>query len=212
MNYSFRQNKKRRRLNNNSDLVISTPHLSEDKNDPEEIVETINNNIYFYGDVTTKSCYTLIKSLKELDVKLQITTIKSDIKETHINLHIHSSGGDLFGAFAVIDQIIHLKTPVHSYIEGIAASAATMISVVCNKRYIYKHSYMLIHELSSCFWGKFSEIEEDFENNKKFMEDIKQIYKDHSNVNRRKLNDILKHDVWWDAKTCLNCGLVDEII
>ena len=71
---------------------------------------------------------------------------------------------------------------------------------------------MLIHELSSCFWGKYSEIEEDFENNKKFMEDIKNIYKDHSNVNRRKLNDILKHDIWWDAKTCLDCGLVDEII
>jgi ATP-dependent protease ClpP protease subunit len=44
------------------------------------------------------------------------------------------------------------------------------------------------------------------------MEDIKQIYKDHSNVNRRKLNDILKHDVWWDAKTCLDVGLVDGII
>lgn len=211
MNYSFRPNKKRR-LNNSRALVISTPNISEDKEDTEEIVEVVNNNIYFYGDVTTKSCYALIKSLKDLDVKLQITTIKSNIKDVHINLHIHSSGGDLFGAFAVIDQITNLKTPVHSYIEGIAASAATIISVVCYKRYIYKHSYMLIHELSSCFWGKYSEIEEDFENNKKFMEDIKNIYKDHSNVNRRKLNDILKHDIWWDAKTCLDCGLVDEII
>ena len=210
MNYSFRPNK-RRRLNNNNTLVISS-NLSEDKEDSDEIVEVIDNNIYFYSDVTTKSCYTLIKSLKNLDIKLQVTTLKSDIKDTHINLHIHSYGGDLFGAFAVIDQITNLKTPVHSYISGIAASAATIISVVCHKRYIYKHSYMLIHELSSCFWGKFSEIEEDFENNKKFMQDIKQIYKDHSNVNRRKLNDILKHDVWWDAKTCLDVGLVDEII
>jgi ATP-dependent protease ClpP protease subunit len=208
MNYSYR---KKRKLNNGSTLLISTP-TSDDKEDNDEIVEVIDNNIYFYSDVTTKSCYTLIKSLRELDIKLQVTTLKSDVKDTHINLHIHSYGGDLFGAFAVIDKIINLKTPVHSYISGIAASAATIISVVCKKRFIYKHSYMLIHELSSCFWGKFSEIEEDFENNKKFMQDIKQIYKDHSNVNRRKLNDILKHDVWWDAKTCLDVGLVDEII
>ena len=72
MNYNFRSNK-RRRLNNNRALVISTPNLAEDKEDSDEIVEVIDNNIYFYSDVTTKSCYRLIKSLRDLDIKLQFT-------------------------------------------------------------------------------------------------------------------------------------------
>ena len=41
---------------------------------------------------------------------------------------------------------------------------------------------------------------------------IKKIYIEHAKIPKSKLNQILKHDLWFDAKTCLNYGLVDEII
>jgi ATP-dependent protease ClpP protease subunit len=204
---------KRRRLNDHSyvSVIASPPQLDDDK-DSDEIVEVIDNNIYFYSDVTTKTCFSLIKSLRKLDVQLQLTELKNNVTDTHINLHIHSYGGDLFGAFAVIDKILTMDTPVHSYINGIAASAATIISIVCKKRFMYRHSYMLIHELSSCFWGKFHEMEDEYENNKSFMLNIKNIYKEHTNLKGNKLEKILKRDIWWDAKVCLENGLIDKII
>jgi ATP-dependent protease ClpP protease subunit len=50
------------------------------------------------------------------------------------------------------------------------------------------------------------------ENNKHLMETIKAIYKEYTKVPMKKLNEILKHDLWFDSNKCLLLGLVDEII
>ena len=131
--------------------------------------------------------------------------------DLNIYLHINSFGGSVFSAFSVIDTIQNMKVPVVSIIEGAAASAATLISVMCDYRIIYKTSYMLIHQLSSGSWGKMNELEEEMENLKELMNSIKKIYKENTNIPRGELNEILKHDLWWNADICLAKGLVDEI-
>lgn len=200
---------KKRRLNN---MVAKAVNDDLDEDDKNEIVEVIDNNIYFYSDVTTKTCFLLIKELKKLDMRLQTEKLRNSLENVHINLHIHTYGGDLYGAFAVIDIIRTLRTPVHSYIEGISASAGTIISVVCEKRYMYKNAYMLIHQLSSGMWGKYADLQDEMTNCQEFMKVIKDIYKKHTKVNKRKLDEILKHDLWWNAQVCLDNGLVDEIL
>ena len=42
--------------------------------------------------------------------------------------------------------------------------------------------------------------------------EIKNVYKEHTKVPMKKLDEILKHDLLWDAKMCLKYGLVDEVI
>ena len=70
---------------------------------------------------------------------------------------------------------------------------------------------MLIHQLSSMSWGKMDELEEEMVNLKQLMEHIKKIYSSKTKIKKMELNEILKHDLWWDAKMCLECGLVDKI-
>ena len=112
---------------------------------------------------------------------------------------------------STIDTINSLRIPVISIIEGSAASAATMISIVCDYRIILPNSLMLIHQLSSSTWGKMDELEDEMKNLKKLMKKITDLYKKYSKIESSKLKDILKHDIWWDAKECLKKGLVDEI-
>ena len=56
----------------------------------------------------------------------------------------------------------------------------------------------------------------DFEDEKQnldlMMETIKRVYKEYTKVPMKKLDEILKHDLLWDAETCKALGLVDEII
>jgi ATP-dependent protease ClpP protease subunit len=61
-------------------------------------------------------------------------------------------------------------------------------------------------------WGKYEELKDDMENNENLMSVIKDIYDKHTNIPKKELDKILKHDLWWDAKTCLKYGLIDEII
>ena len=174
------------------------------------VTRIVENNIYFYGDITEANALELNAALYELDKKLSITNVFLDIKPV-IKLHINSYGGSLFAGLATVDVIRNLKSDVHSIIEGAAASAATIISVACNKRFMGKYSKMLIHQLSAGVYGKYNELEDDMVNNAHLMETIKSIYKAYTNVPMKKLNEILKHDLWFDSKTCLELGLVDEI-
>ena len=61
-------------------------------------------------------------------------------------------------------------------------------------------------------WGKYSAMKDDMENSKMLMKKIKDIYRKYTKIPENKLDDILKHDLWWDAEKCLEYGLVDEII
>jgi len=174
------------------------------------VTRVVENNVYFYGDITESNALELNSTLFEIDRKLCITKEFLDVTPV-INLRINSYGGSLFAGLATVDCIRNLKSDVHSYIDGAAASAATIISTVCKKRHIGKYSKMLIHQLSSMSYGKYTELEDDMENNKNLMDTIKAIYKAHTKVPMKKLDEILKHDLWFDANKCLQLGLVDEI-
>ena len=127
-------------------------------------------------------------------------------------MHINSPGGSLFDGLAAVDYVRRSKAPVHSIVEGMAASAATLISVMAHKRSINKHSYMLIHQLSSGAIGKFEELMDDMENNKALMKAIREIYLARTKIPENLLKDILKKDIYFDAKQCLKYGLVDNIL
>ena len=174
------------------------------------VTKVVENNLYFYGDITEANALELNAALYELDKKLSVTNVFLDIKPV-INLRINSFGGSLFAGLATVDVIRNLNSAVHSFIEGAAASAATIITVAWDERYIGKYSKMLIHQLSSGVYGKYNELEDDMENNKHLMQTIKDIYKEYTRIPMKKLDEILSHDLWFDSKTCLRYGLVDNI-
>jgi len=171
-----------------------------------------NNHIYFHSEVDRDSVFKLTTHIRKIELDNIILAHKLCTEEPiPVYLHISSYGGSVFDALTAIDVISSCKVPVHTIIEGATASAGTLISVVGNKRYIRNNAHMLIHQLSSGYWGKMQELEDDFENNKMVMDKIKKIYKENASIPRKELNEVLKHDLWWGADKCIKYGLVDEI-
>ena len=176
------------------------------------IIQQNNNNIYFYSPVTQESCFELTKRLLDLDTTSQTFNLQYETHAPTINLHIQSEGGSLLHALYVTDVIKNLKTPVHTYVDGFAASAATLLSIVGDKRFITQNSLMLIHQLSSANAGKYNQLEDEMVNLDNIMNIVINLYLNNSIINKNKLLEILKKDLWLDAKTCLDYGLVDVII
>jgi len=173
----------------------------------------VDNNIYFNDDISMETINKLNKQMRALQTKLLSMATNLSIEPPPIRLHITSNGGSVFAAFRAINCIKSLSVEVHTIVDGYAASAATMISVCGDKRYINKYSNMLIHELrSATSWNKMSELEDEVENMKKIMDQIKDIYVEHTNLTRSELTKLLKRDMDWDVNKCLQAGLVDEII
>jgi len=173
---------------------------------------SMNNNIYFQDEISLETADYLKKELREMEEHLLQIASKYSMDPPPIRLHITSGGGSVIAAYSIIDCMEELKVPVHTIVDGYAASAATLISVHGNKRLIKKNASMLIHQVRSGMWGKMAELEDDFKNIKKIHEKIKDIYEEKTNLKRNELVKILKHDLDWDAEECLERGLVDEII
>ena len=55
-------------------------------------------------------------------------------------------------------------------------------------------------------------MKDEMENVDNMMKTIREIYLEYTKIPKKKLNEILEHDLWFDAETCLKYGLVDEII
>jgi ATP-dependent protease ClpP protease subunit len=200
------------------------PVIEEESEPVQEVLDILgggdsvtvrDNHIYFYGKVSNSNCLKLNLALRDIERKLNMVRMDLQVDNLKIYLHINSFGGSVFAALSSIDSIRNSLFPVVSIIEGAAASAATLMSVVCQERIIRKNAYMLIHQMSSGFWGKMEEIKDEMINLKKLTKKLKRIYREHTELNNStsdvKLNQILTRDLWWDSDECLKYGLVDEI-
>jgi ATP-dependent Clp endopeptidase proteolytic subunit ClpP len=181
------------------------------KKNKDTKIERDNNHVYFHSEVDRESIFELVMLIKEAEEESMLTSFKLNIDVIPIYLHINSFGGSIFAAFSAIDVIKACRVPVYTIIEGSTASAGTLISIVGKKRYIRPNAFMLIHQLSSGCWGKMSEIEDEYKNLQELMERIKEIYKEYTNIPKKELNDLLKHDLWLNSSKCLKYGLAEEI-
>ena len=178
----------------------------------EKHISVQDNKIYFYSGVNRNACCELNKKMGELEAKALTLSYNLDMEAPPVKLFINSGGGNIVSGIASMDTILRSKVPVHTYVDGFSASAATFLSVVGTKRYMSRNSYMLVHQLSSTFWGTYSNFEDEKQNLDLMMKSIKNIYKEYTKIPMKKLNEILKHDLFWDANTCLEYGMIDEII
>lgn len=194
---------------------INTKSEDDDDSDPSDTnrVVATNNKIYFYSEVSRTKVLTLNKTIATVGLGLQNKANTLSLQDPgKIFLHINSYGGSVFSDLAATDCILSSPVDIVTVVEGCAASAATLMSVVGSHRLMHKHSFMLIHQLSSWMIGKYAELQDDMKNNDLLMKTIKGIYEEHTKIPKKQLSNILKHDLWWDAEKCLEYGLIDGII
>jgi len=169
-----------------------------------------NNNIYFTGHLNEETCFRLNEAL----INHKNMALTQQDYPNHINLYIQSPGGSLLPTLALVDEIKNLGVPIHTYIRGYAASAATLLSVVGSHRYMYNHSVLMIHsvKLHDQEPSTLLDVKDLNTNVDVFMEIIKNIYLENSNLNSEILDELFNHDIWMNSNKALKYGLIDEII
>jgi ATP-dependent protease ClpP protease subunit len=171
-----------------------------------------DNHIYFYSSVSKDS----ILKLNDLIIEIKKNVLEAQkkypttiIESKPIYLHINSYGGSVFAAYTAIDIINNSSIPIYTIIEGASASAATLISVCGKKRYMCKNASMLIHQLSSWMSGKMNELDDEYQNLEEMMNKIKKIYLENTKIKKNEIDELLKHDLWWDFDKSKKYGLFD---
>ncbi len=183
-----------------------------DEDDDKNNINYLNskNGVYLTGPLTSETCVQLTNVL--INIKKQLLFNNNDYN--NINLFIQSPGGLLLPTLALVDEIKDMEIPIHTYIRGYAASAATLLSVVGKKRYMYKHSIMMIHgiKLNGQESNNYNDVIDLSDNVNLFINTIKNIYLENSNISEEKLQEFFLRDKWISANEALSYGLIDEII
>jgi ATP-dependent protease ClpP protease subunit len=209
------------------DSMVSTNTRSgnafHDKEKPN--IRRIENSIFFSDRITYQTVHELNYLLHqvETDILEDVKIAESDAKKTKakmvdvivepkpIVLHITTNGGLVHAAFSVVDTIRALRVPVHTVVSGYVASSGTLISLAGKRRFITPNSFMMIHEIRSGFWGRYSDARVEHENMTKLMDHIIGYYIDKTKITRERLSDMLRTDTDLNATECLEMGLVDVI-
>ncbi len=183
----------------------------------EDLTGDKSNNIFLYEVITDQSVLRIRKAIDKKVVAHRKFLVENDLDVQsiegylHINLFINSYGGSVPDAFNLHDYIKRCLIPIYTYIEGIAASAATIISLSGKKRFMTPRSLIMIHQLSSWFGGKYEEFQDEKANMDLLMKMIKEVYLEHTKLTPKKLNSLIKRDIYLGAEKCLEYGFVDEI-
>lgn len=178
-----------------------------DAEDEEKQIKSVHNNIYFYCSVSRKSVIRLNMLLEELQQKI----LNYELKEKDINVYIQSEGGDLFAGISAMMYIQNMTIPVNTIIDGFVASAASIIALGGHYIYMQKYATLLIHQISTGFFGKYEEFIDEAKNNKQIMITVRNIYNEKTSIPKDKLDIYLKKDVYIDANTCLKYKIINEI-
>jgi ATP-dependent Clp protease protease subunit len=153
----------------------------------------------------------LNRELRMMDDKMSVLGVTYQMEPPPIYLYLTTNGGEIYAAMSAIDCIKQLRCPLYTVVDGFVASAGTLLSLAGTRRFIQPNAYMLLHELRSGFWGKMSDISEEFDNLKKMMDHLIQFYTEHTSLKAKQLEKLLTKDSIWNAKECLEKGVVDEI-
>tara|TARA_R110002074_G_scaffold249620_1_gene421489 strand:+ start:412 stop:1020 length:609 start_codon:yes stop_codon:yes gene_type:complete len=181
--------------NNNEDESDNEDDLSD--------ITVIRNHIYFYSNVDTKPIKQLNQAINSLNEPGKCYP--------EIWIHINSYGGGIYDALAAVDTIHASPTPIVTIVEGIAASAATLISIAGDRRLIRPNAAMLIHQMRCGFYGKNQDAKDEMNNINKMEAKLTALYLDNTKLTKTKLKKILCRENEYDAKDCMKMGLVDEI-
>ena len=212
------------RIDNGIASVVTTTSLTASQ------LFRIGNDVHFCADITYANMQSLLKTLMEAEadslaaldaVKEAVDKCPADkrklvdlstIAAKPIVLHLTTLGGVVHAALGMVDRIKRMKVPVHTVVAGYVASAGTLLSMCGAKRFITPSSFMMVHELRSGFWGKYSDTREHLGNMDKLMALIVRFYTTHSKLPEAGLQELLSRDRDWDADESLAHGLVDEVL
>jgi ATP-dependent protease ClpP protease subunit len=199
-------------------LVGGGPNKKFKKSYNEEVYRE-NNHIYFRTDVTIENCDLLLKLVREFEEDMKFLKGEQYIDENtfippSLYIHLTTYGGDLYASFMTYDNLKKCSYNIVTIAEGYVASAGTVMLLGGNERKVQKNALMMIHQLRTVIGGKFDEIEEDFRNSKLDMKRLVNLYHLELNgkMSKKEIQEVLSHDIWWDAETCVKKGLCHSIV
>ena len=130
----------------------------------------------------------------------------------NITVWINSPGGDCVAAAQIYNMLMDYKGDVTVKIDGIAASAASVIAMAGTKVLISPVGMMMIHNPATIAWGDTAEMQKAIEMLASVKDSIINAYEIKTGLSRAKLSHLMDAETWMDAHKAVELGFADGIL
>ena len=152
----------------------------------------------WFGEGITSA--TFAKEMKKLD------------KATSIDLHIDSPGGSVADARAIYTQLTQHRARINVHIDGLAASAASVVAMAGDTVKIAESGFVMIHEARGVARGTAADFEKAAQIIKAHNAGIVDIYAARTENTRRKLEEWMFAETWFSGNDAVKNGFADSVI
>jgi len=130
-----------------------------------------------------------------------------------INVHINSQGGSVFDGIAIYQMLVQSKAKVTVFIDGLAASIASVIAMAGDEVIIPKNAMLMVHNPWTYTMGNAKELRKQADDLDKITASMKQSYlaKAGDKLSDEKLVELLDAETWLSADEAVEYGLADTI-
>ncbi len=143
------------------------------------------------------SARNFINELKQLDVK-------------QINLYISSPGGAVFDGIAIQNSLKHHKANVTVFIDGIAASIASVVALGGDDIRIADNAYVMIHNPTLLVWGDAKEMLKGAEILNKVADGLAGDYSQKMDISIEDALALMNEETWWLGQEAVEAGYADS--
>jgi len=146
------------------------------------------------------------------DVTPQLFKDELNAGSGDITVWINSPGGDCVAAAQIYNMLSNYKGRVTVKIDGIAASAASVIAMAGDTVLVSPVSMIMIHNPATIAWGDHAEMQKAIDMLSEVKESIINAYVLKTGLSRPKLSHLMDAETWMDANKAVELGFADEIM
>lgn len=130
----------------------------------------------------------------------------------NITLHINSPGGSVFSAVAIANTLKNHKAKITANIDGLAASAATIITSACDTVRMPKNALFMVHNPITFAYGNNQDMKKTVEMLDKVKDSIIETYLNKTKTDKETLSELMDNETWMNAEEAKEYGFIDEIL
>lgn len=185
------------------------------------IVENERENsaeITMYGEIVTNRPKTLWTDKKDDKLYIVLSEFLDDLEKvkerSKLTIRINSPGGELYAGLAIMNRLSEFKGDVITVVDGLAASAASIILQGGKTRKVHKSSMVMVHSASTFLFGYYNEAElnEAFKQLNAANRAAIEAYSQRTNIDKNEIQSILAETKWMTGEEAVNRGFADELI
>lgn len=156
-----------------------------------------------------------IVSEKWFDEETSATSFRDALKElgdvSTINLSINSGGGSVFDGIAIYNMLKSHKATVNVYIEGLAASIASVIAMAGDTITMRSGSMMMVHMPWTLSQGNAEEMRKTADTLEKTGDSIVDIYSERTGISSDDIRNIMNDETWLSAEEAVEQGWATKL-